>query len=754
MVATKEYRVVGTRPIRHDGMDKVTGRAKYAADHNVAGLLHAKILRSPHSHARIVRIDTSGALKYLGVKAVITGKDMPAVTGEVSIAEGGESPGIRLDYYRQNILAQDKVLYKGHPVAAIAATNPHAAEEALSLIKIEYDVLPHVMTAPEAMKPESPILLEDLTTKVLGQDTGRVSNVASQLQLKLGDIDKGFAEADLVIEREFNTSTVHQGYIEPHGATVLWDRDGEVTVWCSSQGPFFVRKATAALLGISQSHVRVIPLEIGGGFGGKITIYLEPVAAVLSRATGNPVKIVMTRAEVLESTGPTSGCFMKLKVGVKKDGKITAAQAHLAFEAGAFPGSPVGGAARCMLSPYNIENLLVDGYDVVVNKPKVAAYRAPGAPEAAYAMESIVDEICKSLRFDPIHFRIMNASKDGDRRPDGVIHSSIGNMQVLEAAKNSDHYRSPLQGPNKGRGIASGFWGNAGMQSSCTISVNADGIVNLVSGSVDIGGTRTALAMQAAEILGIDAEDVHPLVGDTTSIGFTNVTGGSRTTFATGWAAVEAANDVIIQMKDRAALLWETSRDEVAFSDGYFSRNGNPSQGFSFKELAGHILATGGPITGNGTVDPKGVGVSFGHHIVDVEVDRDTGKVDILRYTAIQDVGKAIHPSYVEGQLQGGAVQGIGWALNEEYFYNERGIMSNSSLLDYRMPTALDLPMIDTILVENANPGHPFGARGVAELPLVPPLGAIANAIYDAIGVRMYDLPMNPGKILQSLWQD
>ena len=359
-------------------------------------------------------------------------------------------------------------------------------------------------------------------------------------------------------------------------------------------------------------------MEIGGGFGGKITVYLEPIAAVLSKATGKAVKMVMTRAEVFKSTGPTSGCFMRLKVGVTNAGKITAAKAHLAFEAGAFPGSPVGGAARCMLTPYKVDNLLIDGYDVVVNKPKVAAYRGPGAPEGAYAMESVVDEICGLIGMDPMEFRLMNASKDGDRRPDGVIHASSGNVAVLEAAKNSDHYRMPLVGENRGRGIASGFWGNAGLQSSCAVSVNADGTVNLVSGSVDIGGSRAAIAMQAAEVLGINAEDVHLTVGDTNAIGFTAITVGSRTAFATGWAAFEAAQDVVTQMKERAAALWETTTDDVEFADGTFTRAGNVDQTFAFKELAGKILQTGGPITGNGTVNPRGVGTSFGHHIVDV----------------------------------------------------------------------------------------------------------------------------------------
>ena len=749
MATVSQYKVVGTRPIRHDGADKVTGRAKYGVDFQAAGLLHGKLLRSPHPHAVIKSIDVSRALAHPGVKAVVTGRDLPEpLDGFVSLGEG---PAVNLRFMTRNVLAREKVLYKGHAVAVVAAVSLHVAEEALSLIDVEYEVLPHVLTALEAMKEDAPILHQSVTTKSLNQDTGRVSNVATHTQFKLGDVEKGFQEADVVIEREFNTATVHQGYIEPHNATVLWSTDGEVTVWTSTQGPFSVRQTTAAMLDVPVSNVRVIPMEIGGGFGGKITVYMEPSAALLSRMTGKPVKMVMTRAEVLETTGPTPGTYMKVKMGVTKDGRITAAQGYLAFEAGGFPGSPVNAGAMCMFSPYNVENALIDAYDVLVNKPKTSAYRAPGATQAAFATETVVDELCQQIGMDPLEFRLKNASKEGDRRADGVVSGKIGTMDVLQAAKESPHYNAPLTGKYRGRGVASGFWFNGGMQSTCTISVNHDGIVNLVMGSVDIGGTRAAIAMQAAEVLGLRAEEVHPLVADTSSIGYTAVTGGSRTAFATGWAAYEAAHDVVRQMKERAARLWETTDEEVEFADGVFSRKSNPEQQLTFKEIAGRLNETGGPLVGRGTVSPRGVGPALAHHIADVEVDPETGKVEVLRYTAIQDVGTAVHPSYVEGQVQGGAVQGIGWALNEEYFYNDQGVMANSTFLDYRMPTSLDLPMIDTILVEVPNPGHPFGVRGVGEVPIVPPPAAIANAISHAIGARLTTLPMNPGRILEAL---
>jgi CO/xanthine dehydrogenase Mo-binding subunit len=693
----------------------------------------------------------SKALKYPGVKAIVTSQDLPeAPDVPVSLGEG---PMVNLRYVSQNVLAQKKVLYKGHPIAAVAADSAHIAEEALALIDVEYEVLPPVLTAPEAMKEDAPILIETMTTKSLGKDTGKVSNVATHTQFTAGDVEKGFQEADLVFEQEFTTPTVHQGYIEPQSVTVLWNADGEITIWTSNQGHFSVRQNTASIIGVPVSQVNVIPMEIGGGFGGKIPIYLEPAAALLSLKTGQPVKMSMTRAEVLEATGPGSGTYTKVKIGVKKDGSIVSAQAYLAFEAGAYPGSAVNAGAMCMLNMYNIENILIDAYDVVVNKPKTSAYRAPGSPQATFAVEALVDEICEQLGMDPLEFRLKNASKEGDRQASGVPFGRIGNIETLMAAKESPHYNASLEGKYRGRGVASGFWFNGGGQSSCTVAVNGDGTVQMVTGSVDIGGTRVATAMQAAEVLGLRAEDIQPVVGDTRSIGYTGVTGGSRTAFATGWAAYEAAQDVVSQMKERVSSLWETTVDEVEFNEAVFTRKGNPEQQITFKELSGRLMETGGPLVGKSTVSPRGVGAAFAHHIVDVEVDPETGKVDILRYTAIQDVGKAVHPSYVEGQIQGGAVQGIGWAINEEYFYNDKGLMANASFLDYRMPTSLDLPMIDTILVEVPNPGHPYGVRGVGEVPIVPPLAAIANAVSHAIGVRMRDLPMNPGRIMEALWK-
>ncbi len=752
--SSEQYKVIGTRPIRHDGLDKVTGAAKYGADTQLSGMVHGKILRSPHAHARILSIDTSKAEALPGVFAVATSKDFPIIQDQ--IINFTESQGSTRQM-AEHVMAYQKVLYKGHALAAVAAANPHVAEQAVALIEVDYEVLPTVLTLHDAIKEDAPILHDTLTTMfrvdrgARGEDTGVKGNIAGHIQHKLGDIDKGFAEADVIVEREFETQTVHQGYIEPHASTAVWSADGRVTIWTCTQGAFAIRSSTAAIMGIPESAVKVVPTEIGGGFGAKITTYLEPVAAVLSKKCGRPVKIVMDRKEVFEGTGPTSATHIRVKIGATKAGKITAAQLYMAYEAGAYPGSPVGGGAMAATGPYNIENLLVDGYDIVCNKQKVQAYRAPGQPQGCFAVEPVIDELAEKLGIDPMEFRLINVSKEGDRMPTGVPHAILGCREMEEEMKSHPHYSAPLNGPNQGRGVAVGFRSQGGQASSATINVNSNGTINLITGSVDIGGTRTAVAMQAAEVLGLRAEDVSPSVADTDAIGYTATTGGSRTAFDTGLAAMNAAEDVKRQMSARAALIWEVQEEDVVYQDATFICTKNPADRLTFKELAGRLLRTGGPITCSAASSTGGVGPIIAGNIVDVEVDPETGKVDILRCTAFIDAGKAVHPAYVEGQMQGGTVQGLGWALNEEYFYSGDGTMNNSSFLDYRMPISLDLPMIDTVITEVPNPRHPYGLRGVGEAPIIPPLAAVANAIHDAVGVRMTKLPMTPGAILEAL---
>ncbi len=752
--AQGKYKVLGTRPIRHDGIEKVTGAARYGADITLPGTLHGKVLRSPYAHARIVSIDTSKAEAVPGVRAVATSQDFPIVRNrDINFAQSLQNPRVMAE----NDLAARKVLYKGHAVAAVAATSPHEAEEALNLIEVEYEVLPTVLGWREAMK-DDPVLLHDTLTERKtvsradpGQDTGKPSNVASHLQLKLGDVEEGFKEADVIIEREYNTQTVHQGYIEPFACTAQWIPEGRLTIWTSTQGIFGVRGNVAAILDVPESLIKVIPMEIGGGFGGKGTGYLEPVAAVLSRKTGQPVKMVMSRKEVFEGTGPSSGSYIWCKIGAKNDGAFTAAQLYMVYEAGAYPGSPMAGGATSGLSAYKLEHALVDGYDVVCNKPKTAAYRAPGHPQVCFAVESCIDELAQMLDMDPMDLRIKNVAQEGDRATTGVPHAQVGLREVMEAMKAHPHYNAPLGGPNRARGVATGYRLNGGGSgSSATINVLANGTVNITTGSMDLSGTRVAVAMQVAEALGLAAEDVTPQVVDTDSVGWTGGSGGSRITFDTGRAAIAAARIAVDQMRDRAALLWEVQQEDVEFVDGSFVCTKNPEDRFTFRELAGRLMATGGPVTCSAMDTQGGVGGALAGNIFDVEVDPETGKVDIIRATAFLDIGQAAHPSYVEGQMQGGTLQGIGWALNEEYYFSEDGVMANSSLLDYRMPTTLDLPMIDCEIIEYANPRHPYGLRGAGEHPIIAPLPALGNAVSRAIGARIYTLPITPGSVMET----
>jgi len=747
-VTNEQYSIVGTCPPRVDAVDKVTGRAVYGPDVSLPGLLHGQVLRSPHAHARIRAIDTSRAQALPGVRAVVTAGDLPGAE-ERAAGSGEGDPQART--MRDYTLASDKVLFVGHLIAAVAASSPHVAEQALALIAVDYEVLPAVMDVLEAMQDAAPLLHETMKTWSLAGESQAPSNVASHVRYVKGDVVQGFAEADVIVEREFRSVTVHQGYLEPHASTALWGLDGRLTVYTTTQGAFGVRDHLATLLHLPLSTIRVVPTEVGGAFGGKNASHLDAIAALLSRKAGRPVKIVMTRAEVFLGTEPTPGTVIRVKMGATRAGRLTAAQAELYYEAGAYPGSMMDAAANAIFGAYDVPHGQVDGYDVVVNRPKTGAYRAPGVTPACFACEQVVDELAERLGFDPLEFRLLNCAREGTRQVGGAVHTSIGAAEVLEATRAHEHYRAPLEGAQRGRGVAFGYWGNWGAQSSSTISVNADGTVTLVVGSVDITGTRTSLAMQVAETLGLTVEQVKPRMGDTDSVGFTETSAGSRTTVATGIAVVKAAQDVLAQMCARAASMWRVPVDTVSYCEGVFSTSQDPGQRLPFAELAAQLPYTGGAVTGVGNVDVQEWGVSFGAHIVDVEVDPETGRVTILRYTAVQDVGRAIHPVQVEGQMQGGTVQGIGWALYEGYAYDGEGHMLNPTLLDYKLPTALDVPPIETVIVEVPYPKHPYGARGVGEMPIVPPPAALANAIYRATGARVCQLPMTPARILQSM---
>ncbi len=744
MSEAQDFKYIGQRSIRPDGFDKVTGRANYGADMTLPGMIWGKVLRSPHAHARILNIDTSKAEALEGVMAIASHADLPAVA-DVAI-EAGEGSANLIDLAK-NILAKDKVLYHGHAIVAIAARTEAIAERALDLVEVEYEVLPPVMDVRDAIQADATLLNENLFTEGLPEKPEKPSNIATRHEFKLGDVDAGFEAAEVIVEREFYTPTVHQGYIEPHACVGRFDENGQSMIWCCTQGHFDVRASTAALLDMNLSQLKVIASEIGGGFGGKTTVYLEPVSLILSRKAGRPVKMVMDRDEVFKASGPGSAARMWVKVGAKKDGTITAMQGKFHYEAGAFKGSPVMMGCMTAFTPYAVENVFVEGYDVLVNKPKVAAYRAPGAPQAEFAAEMVVNEIAAKIGMDPIELRLKNAAKEGTQTIYGPKLKRVGLVECLEAVRDSEHYKTALK-ENQGRGVAAGFWFNVGGQSSVTLNMNPDGTGTIVEGSPDIGGSRASMQMMAAEEMGMPIENFKPIIADTENVAFSAGTGGSRTTFATGLAVIEAAQDVIRQMKERAAALWNVTADQVDWADGV-AINLTGDDRLTAAEICKKADRTGGQISGRGNINARGAGPSFAVHLCDVEVDKDTGKVDVIRYTAAQDAGKAIHPSYVEGQLQGGAVQGIGWALNEEYIYGDDGILQNPGFLDYRIPLASDLPMIDAIVVEVPNAFHPFGVRGVGESGIIPPLAAVGTAVSEAIDVPVTELPCSPPRVLK-----
>jgi len=737
---SQQFKWIGTSPIRPDGLDKVTGRALFGADLKLPGMLIGRILRSPHAHARIRGMDTSKAEALAGVKAVVTSADFP---DQPSVYVGPDRVQSNLHHITRNVMAREKALYDGHAVAAVAATSASIADQALKLIEVDYEVLAHVTDVAAALAPDASLLHEDLITRGMDPAPEKPSNVAKYGEFSVGDAEAGFAEADEVVEMDFTTETVHQGYIEPHACVAHYKQDGQGEIFCSTQGHFVVRAVTAKLLGMKQADLKVTASELGGAFGGKTVVYVEPVALALSRKCSLPVRVVMSRVEVLKASGPTACSIMKVKIGAKKDGTIS----------GAFPGAPVIGAAMCAFSRYDLANVKTTAYDVVINRPKAAAYRAPGSPIAAFGVESTLDAVARKIGMDPLEIRLKNAARNGSTTVFGQTFTNIGYAETIEALMDHPNYKVPL-GPNQGRGVASGFWFNGGGESSATMHINDDGTAVVGTGSPDVAGSRASMALMAAETLGIDYDQVRATVADTANVGYTHVSGGSRVTLSTGLAVVNSANKVIDELCLRAAKIWGVEPEGITWEDGHAkpaSSNVGEFEPLSLAQIAAQKAATGGPIVGSAGVNATGVGPGVATQICDVEVDPETGKLTILRFTTAQDVGRAIQPDSVVGQIQGGSVQGIGWALNEEYVYGEDGLLQNPGFLDYRMPLASDLPMIDAVMVEVTNPEHPYGVKGVGEANIVPPMAAVANAVRDATGVRVTSLPISPPRLLAAL---
>ncbi len=750
VVSEKRKGVIGERYTNVDALAKVTGRSQYSADVKTPGVLHGRILRSPHAHARITSIDASAALELPGVKAVVTGADFPSISTDAFVPMGEVEMGM---YHMSKLMmARDKALFHGHPVAAVAATSREVAEEALGLIEVEYELLPPVNGPIQAMEPNASILHNDLFTRTLGGVSEKPSNVALHMELDRGDVEAGFREADVIKERTFTAHINHPGYIEPEADTAIVYPNGDIEAWPNTRGIFFHRNQMAILLDIPANRIKVNPTELGGAFGGKMYALIAPICVKLSEKSGRPVRILLDRDEVLKASPPAPEAVITVKMGAKKDGHITAIQGRLVYGAGAFPGAAVSAGVLVGFAPYKTPNLKIDGFDVVTNRPRVGSVRAPGAPPACFATESVADEVAEALKMDPLEFRLLNAVETGDPQPINLPFDKIGLREVIEQARSHPAWTSPLpQGTNQGRGVAVGFWPGGVNTSSCHVTVMGDGSVSLTVGSVDMSTTRTGFVQICADALGIPPEEVHVTTGNTETVGHTDTTGGSRITYTMGTAIHLACQELIQQMKKRAAQRLDLPPEEVEYADGVFHAGKELDKSITFKEIASLSVRSGGALMAYGSNPKLKSAPVFCLHIADVEVDPDTGKVAILKYTTFQDVGRVINPTLVEGQMQGGAAQALGWALTEEMLYDDQGLMRNPTLLDYRMPTSLDVPMIDAEIVEVPAEDGPLGTRGVGEGPAVPPPATVANAVYHATGVRMTHTPMDPERVFWAL---
>ena len=751
MATAKEHKYLGSRSHKVDGLDKVTGNSQFGADLVLPGMLHGKILRSPHAHARIKSINTTKAAARPGVMAVVTAADFPNLAKGTLACVGKRT--FEMSYLSRVVMAREKVHFHGQPVAAIAAKTLQEAEDALGFIEVEYEPLPVVLDPDEAMKPEAPLLHSDLFTLDEGSVATTPSNVAWHLEFKRGDLERGFADADIVVERSFRTRMVHQGYIEPEAECALVGPGGRITVWAVTQGIFLHREELSVLFQVPPGKIKVIPMEVGGAFGGKEHARVSPVCVALSRKCGRPVRIVLTREEVLRATGPGAATVSTVKIGVKRNGQLTGLHANYAYSGGCYPGAPVNRAIWAAMAAYQVPNFKVEGYDVVTNKPKSVPYRAPGGAAATFAMETTMDEVARALDMDPLEFRKKNISRAGDPAPAGGTFDALGFEKILAAIEHHPCWTTPLAAKNQGRGLALGFWPLGSGQAHCQMTLVSDSSVNLTVGSVDLSGTRTGLAQIVAEELGISLDEVQVFTADTDTIGYTDGSTGSRLAHDMGTAVYYACQNLLSELKQRAANSLEAPVDMVEYNQKRFSVRGFPGRSVTLADLALASLKGGGVIVAHGQVTELHMAPATAGHVVDVETDPETGKVKVLRYTSFQDVGFALNPTMVEGQMQGGATQGIGWALSEEYIYDDNGAMKNATLLDYRMPTALDVPPLDCEIIEVPAPdtAGSYGIRGAGEMGIVIPPVAICNAIARATGVRLTELPMTPERVFWAI---
>jgi CO/xanthine dehydrogenase Mo-binding subunit len=762
MKTTRDVKGIGLSIPRPDGPEKVTGQVQYVADIKPRGLLHAKLLRSPHAHARIVRIDTSRARALPGVRAVLTAADIPELKRKAPTRAHA-------------VLAIDRVVFAGQPVAAVAADEAAIAEEALDLIEVQYQVLPAAVDPLESMKPGAPPVAEAGTEadtsealahgSVAGVATetkpAKAVNISQQAVIKRGDVARGFAESDVIIENTYRIPMVHQGYLEPHAVLAQWDSTGHLTLWASTQGSFNTRSEVADVLELPENRITVVPVECGGGFGGKIRALCEPITAILARVTGRPVRYVMTRREELEAGMPAPQVIIKLRTGVKRDGTLMALDGEAVLESGAFSGAVLAVSGVFLASLYLWPSFEVRGFEVLTHKPSIAAYRAPVAPHTIFAIDSQMEQIARALGVDPVEFRLRHLQREGDRMANGQPWLSNGGAEVLQRIAEHPLWKARAQwkasspaGKLRGTGLALGGWLGGLQPTGATVRLNPDGSLQVLTGQVDIAGTNIALAQIAATAYGIDVDRVRITTGDTDVAPITGLSAGSKTVYTVGVAVLEAARDARNQTLEIAARELEASVHDLEIEDGRVVVRGVPDRGVTLASIGkkGNLyMSKVPPVLGKAHPAFSQQAPAFAAELARIEVDADTGELTLHDFVVVQDAGKAINPLAVEGQMQGGAVQSLGMAMTEGLMYDPSGRLMNPSLLDYRELTAADLPNIETIIVEKPSPAGPFGARGVGEPPIIPAPAAIANAIEDATGVRLTECPLTPERIALAL---
>jgi CO/xanthine dehydrogenase Mo-binding subunit len=747
-------RVVGKSLPRLDAPGKVTGSAIYAADFAVPGMLHARVFRSREPHARLVHLDTRAASRVAGVRAIITAADVPDVRYGGAVKD-------------ETVFARDVVRYVGQPVAAVAASTAAAAAAAVGAIEATYEPLAPVFDIAAALRPGAPLLHEAWATYAAIPILHRDGNVAQRARIAVGDVERGWAEACRVFEHRFTTAVVHQGYTEPRAAVASWDSSGQVTVWSNTQLPFEVQNTLAEILTIAPSKIRVIVPGIGGAFGGKLRVGVEHFAALLARASGRPVKVMTTSEEELTAAYPRQATVIELKTGVTRDGRLTAKEGRIYFDTGAFAGSGPGVASVATLvlaGPYRIPNLLLEGYAVYTNRTNCGSYRAPSGPQANFAVESQMDIMADALGLDPLEFRLRNIVREGDEGPTGQVLHGVGLEECLRRAADAIGWTDRRPARGRGKGLACGWWTTTGGSSGVYVKLNPDGTVALNTGAAEIGtAALTGAAQVLAEELGIDLADVSVVSADTFATPFDFGAQGSRTAFAVGNACRAAASELRRLLLAQASAHLGVPVEQLEVRDKHVVANGAR---VSLAELARQSQQAGGGLIAHGTfvapatpydakrveahVYPAFHSPSFHAHAVELSADEETGEVTIHRYVVAQDVGFAVNPTYIEGQIEGGVAQGLGQALSEEIAYRE-GRVLNPNLTDYKMPTALDVPSVQSILVQHASRVGPYGAKGVGEPPNIEPPAAVANALAAAVGFRATSLPITAEAIVFGL---